>query len=363
MSIIIPERGTIKDDSPDNVYVNISITRGNAPTSHHAEFSIERNTPVLQYPQDYEMTIARFSVPTTNIPIMVWGTGNYDAITNPASKVNRFSVTLSFDGVDSTKYLTHVPNVLSPDGDLYGPSVWNYQEFINYINVAFREAYVELKAAKPLMPPTQPPFVSYDASTTICTLNAQTLYNTGDPRVVTPPAATTLVYMNAQLAELMPGLQTDYTNDADKTYQFKIFSTSLNSATIDGSAYYQMHSEYSTVGLWNDMSTVVFETSSIPVSPEIQTNNIDRTRTILTDFEPSSNEVVDRSNLQYYGSGLKRYYDLKSHYPLRSIGIKVFWTDNWQQNFPLLLGRTDLLTLKILFRKKLSSRLIEDSRD
>jgi hypothetical protein len=95
---------------------------------------------------------------------------------------------------------------------------------------------------------------------------------------------------------------------------------------------------------------------TIPVEPEFQPTLNDTTRRLITDFEPIQ-EIDNRENFQYFGSGWKRYYDLKSAYPLREIDIKAFWEDKKGAVYPVYIGDGESLTLKLLFRKKLALQL------
>ena len=129
-----------------------------------------------------------------------------------------------------------------------------------------------------------------------------------------------------------------------------------NLRVIGAVTYIEIVQEYSTLALWSDFTTIVFETDTIPVEPEYQPSQNDTTRRLITDFEPLE-DINNREKFQYFGSGWKRYYDLRSSYPMREIDIKAYWEDRDGKLYPIYLGADEALTMKILFRKKLPLQL------
>jgi len=120
---------------------------------------------------------------------------------------------------------------------------------------------------------------------------------------------------------------------------------------------------YDTQGLMEDFQTILFETDHIPVESEFQPTINDTTRRILTDFQTTGRR--DSDEVQYFGSGWKRYYNLKSEYPLNTIDLRALWEDKWGQTYPIIIGINDTLTMKLLFRKKTALQLdeIDNSKD
>ena len=349
---LIPNQGF---SDVNNIYYNIRIENDGSKLFQPANYSVNRTSPVVDKPNDYELAVVRFSVPASNIPIMVWGSLPFDPKTNPSSKINKFSVSMAFDGLTITKTLVFLQN--SSGNDFYGDTIWNYQEFIDIINVGLFDAFTDLKVAKPSAPPTQAPQISYDPKTRLCSLYAEQTYNTGSVINLAPVVPTIRVYLNTELYSYFPSLQSFEQEENDPSaHQILIKNNFGNTLTLNGAPYFQMEQEYSTLALWNDFSTIVFETDSIPVSPEYQPTQNDTTRRLITDFEPLE-DINNREQFQYFGSGWKRYYDLMSAYPLNTVDIKAYWEDKNGQLYPIYIGTHEVLTMKILFRKKLALQL------
>jgi hypothetical protein len=369
MTTIETKRPEVDIDDTNNVYYNIRIVNRGDPSAvgqsqfSQAVYNVNRTSAILENPNDYELAVVRFSLPASNIPIMVWGDQPYDKKTNPSSKVDKYVISMSFDGADVSKVLNFIPN--SSGNDFYGDTIWNYQEIIDIINVAFLECFNDLKVLKPLAPPSSAPYMIYTATTRLCTLFAPQTYDIGNPAIPPAPPPTIQVYFNSALYTLFPSLPSFEQEELEPlSHQLIIKNNFNNSTTIGGTPYYFMEQEYSTLALWNDFSKIVFETDTIPVEPEYQPSQNDTTRRLITDFEPVE-DINNREQIQYFGTGWKRYYDLRSHYPLKSIDIKAYWEDNDGKLYPIYIGSDEALTMKILFRKKITKQLeaLNDKQD
>jgi hypothetical protein len=369
VSVNRPYRNEQGDD--DNVYYNIRIVKKQNELFSPAVYNVSRTSPIIDLPSNYELAVVRFSIPASNIPILVWGNDPYDPVSNSNSKVDKLSISLSFGGVDYTQVLEFIPN--SSGNDFYGNTIWNYQEFCDIINQAFYKAfYADYPTNSvlrfPLAPPTIPPYLSYDATTQLCTLICEDTYSTGQAWLGGSPTNTLKIYFNIALYQYFPSFKSFEQEEQEPlSHQILIRNTGNNTNANDPDIptdLIYMVQEYTTLALWNDFQTIVFETDHIPVEPEYQPSVNDITRRLLTDFEPLSS-INDRQSFQYYGDGWKRYYDLKSHKELNQIDLKAFWEDKEGNIYPIYLGADEALTMKLLFRKKTSLQLddIDGSKD
>lgn len=322
-------------DTEDNVYYNITI-RKNESNRGLAVFNETRVVPILDNPDDYELAVIRFNIPMTNIPIMYFDDKN-------------FIVSMEYNGLTHTAPLVWIPNNLDPGSR---NSVWSYQELLNMINTAFQFCFNSLKGAFPGAPPTEAPFMTYDAATQLFTLNAEQTYNVDGP-------PTFKLYFNSELDRLFPSIDSFEQSNLDPfAHQLLVRNNRNNQATINGKPYYKMVSEYPTLALWNDLKSVIIESDRIPVNPELQQGQVNVTRRIITDFEPLS-DINNRQSLQYFPAGPLRFYDLKSNYPLNSIDARVYWQTYKGEIIPVTLIDFEVLTIKLMFRKKLKIQLAE----
>jgi hypothetical protein len=326
-------------DEDDHIYYNIRIQpseRGSMP----ARYSETRVQPIIEDPSRYEMAVVRFSVPMLNMPILFFRDGT---AANGWTPDQAYYVTLSFDGYDAQQQLVWLPN--TNGAMLYGkPDVWHYNEMLGFLNTALAAAFVDLKANKPLAPPTQAPFVTFDQDAGLFTLWAEQLYDSDGP-----PTAT--IYFNSELFRLFSTLQIIGNFDEERKENIILVRNRNNNSGVHlGQPYYQMTQESSTLSLWGDLRSLQFQTSSIPVNPEYLPGQTNQVRRVITDFEPID-EAPSRSSVQYYPQGPLRYYSLNASTPLRQIDLDVVWIDRFSNTYPVYINREDQLTVKIAFRR------------
>lgn len=361
-------------DDGDNIYYNIAVRKLGLPTpadgslgSDLVKYRVTRLYPVLKNPEEYELAITRFNLPASNIPIQVWQpkgqTGPYQPDPdlpnyNPSSKVDKYLVTLRYNDDNFREFLTFAPN--SSGQGIYGDTVFNYQEILDFLNKAFLDAFTALKATYPGAPPTEAPYAIFDSLNQQITIVAQTLYDTGDA-LSPPPPATIEIYFNDALFSLFPSnlyyapgdsLAPPVSGNNDGLdYQFLVRDVKNNTNTT-GTAppYYYMYGEYPTIALWNDFQSIIFTTDNVPTSPEFESGASD-TQRILTDFIPDT-QINNREAFQFTGVGFKRYYDLPATYPLRAIDLQAYWRDVNGTLYPIYIRLDEEFSMKILFRKK-----------
>jgi hypothetical protein len=346
-----PERKNVGGNS--NEYYNIRVDFPLNPTTTTTTgyipivFNTTRTSTVLERPSDYEVAVVRFYLPS-ELPIFIWDT-SADGI------ANFMKIGLSFEGVDIITDLIYAPYcpICFPAN-----SVLFYQEFIDMINTAYATAFTALKLAKPLMPTTQAPYMTYDANTKLCALFAQTAYDSGLPNPIT-------IYMNTSMfSRFFPSLPfKGFTNIASYGYANLLVQDNKNNTNASDptvpAGYIRMIQEYSTLALWNDLQTIFLETDHIPTNPEFEGTANDTTRRILTDFEPTTG-INNRQAFQYQPQGALRWYDLKSEYPLKSLDLRAFWRTKSGDVYPLIVLQGGNATIKLRFRNKITGEFFDE---
>ena len=322
-------------DNDDHIYYNIDIRKGveNAGKKFSATFNETRVEPILNNPSDYDLAVVRFSIPSQSIPIFLW-------------KPNEFSITISYLNFDFTTILQFIPN--SPGGsyDYYGDSIWNYQDFIDSINVGLLASFnAFIAGVVPFaLQPTVAPYMIYNAETQLCSLIAEEKYDT----TYTNPV---YIYFNRELSNYFPALQNYDADDAIKSVYIRVKYNFNNLIVEAGINYYEVKEEYTTLFLWNDLQKILLETDSIPVANELLSAQTNKLRKVITDFEPLS-QINDRSQIQYFPQGPLRFYDLITNYPLTQMNLNITWQSKDGRTFPIYLTEYDNLTVKLYFKKK-----------
>ena len=138
------------------------------------------------------------------------------------------------------------------------------------------------------------------------------------------------------------------------------FTNANNSYTVAPN-WFIFTQQYAHVTSWNSISSVVFMTQMpiqheyIPSFNNINPNNTSAASTmpIMTDFVPDITRPGEqRTRFNYVPTGPYRLIDLKATVPLNKIQFQVFWTDRFQNLYPLKITFGQTNSVKLMFIKK-----------
>lgn len=123
--------------------------------------------------------------------------------------------------------------------------------------------------------------------------------------------------------------------------------------------------QYSTIPLWNPVSSFVFITSILPINPEsisapytagatlTNAGNNSAVGTVLTDFEiPLDNGWETKPTISYSPSAEYRLVDMNGNSNLNNIQISIGWRNKLGVFIPLNIGPNGYAQIKLLFRKR-----------
>lgn len=337
----------IESNTNDVSYFNISIVNNDVDRKK-AIYNQILQVPLLNNPNEYFLSIVRFSIPGQGIPIFFF-------------RENKYHVVLRYGGVDFQTPVIYSPNI---NPLLNDNTIYSYNSFITMINTALLTSFNALKVAFPGAPPTEAPYMQYNAQTLLCSLYCQQSY---DPVVAGAP--TIEIYFNNILYYFFDNFFIIRTGNQDpsyKDYKFVITNQRNNAITSDinnpaitgGNPYYKFEQEYSTTYNWNDTKTISFKSGLFPVASEYVRTGQNQTvasEKILTDFEPIqslSDPSGFRGVLQYQAQGVYRLIDIASQNPLKSIDLQITYKDELGDDHDLYIPHGSSITVKIAFIKK-----------
>jgi hypothetical protein len=374
LSTMISPMGTKTDvirERDDHIYYNVLIPNNygfnfdNNPIE--AKFIEVRGQPLIENPEEWEMSIVRFKLPTQEIPIFIAEVDDPVGFPN----ITSYSVTMTNGAVNSPQtFIVYVPDNSKPIPSFTNPDqsyyyVYSYQHFIDMINTAILNAFNDptFNASLPVTgTPWAAPYMIYNPETKLISLIAQQQYATSNVNL----------YFNTLLFNFFDPIQAyfyGFDQPLGKDFLIKIKNNNNNSLTIPagsrgaGTVAYQMEQEYNSLARWNSFSKFVFMTGSVPIRAEnINTSTVgtisgsqSSTNTnfqpILTDFVPIVDPNV-RTNVIYYPTAEYRMTDLMGKSPLTVFDLQVFWEDQNQILRPLYIPINESVNVKILFRKK-----------
>ena len=383
-------KGNLNSTEPVHQYLDINIvnndTQGDKPPVRLV-FNEIRNSPIILNPSEYFFTIARFSLETASLPLMIPQVmlGQID----PNKLI--YSITMTYnspvDGntYEKQTYIHFVPQSsnqpipkppifeqdFDPNGDYY--FIYNFQYWIKLVNTTFSDCLNDLNTIVVLatgapLPSLNPPFMEWDTFNNVAILNADIAgFNNSLGHPIN-------IYFNTPLFTLFSSFQADYKGYKNitngKNYLITVAdSNGTNQLILPTYTALQMYQDYSTSALWNPVNALVFTTGTIPVNPaqvsapivfnsEITSsltqggNNANISNT-LTDFEVPLTEGFEyKPNVFYNPSAEYRLVDLLGNTPFSNISIQVYWKDSFANLHPFFLNSGCNANIKILFRRK-----------
>jgi hypothetical protein len=309
----------------ENIYYNFNYNN-TTNTDQPAVITQTRVQNILDIPSNYKLSVVRFSVPAINIPVQ------------NKFKENYYYIKMRYDGAEILSYLTHIPNAFINLG-----RIWNYQEFVDIINVALLSCYTQLKILKPAMPQNNPPICILNSTLEKIEFYFPTTYDT-------TILNNTEVIFNNKLYYICPTISS-FAGALDLEFRIIVKNNLINIITINAIQYYIISEENGSLFLINTFDNISFQSDSLPINPELIGTQKNITRRILTDFEPSKSAINNRSTIQYFPQGPLRWIDLYSANPLRNTDLKIYWTTKDNDEHLVYIPAGDTLTVKLLFRK------------
>lgn len=418
-------------NQPSQIYYDLDVvntlqTATNNATqniSNRLTFTEVRSSPILENPQDYFLSIVRFSLDTAGSMPVVLPQINLDTSVGSLDFPNETTYFVSMeynDGINPPVYakkrVIFIPQSFTQTGlngtplpptfplDLEkttSPYYWiqSFQYFISLINTALVDCWTILYNNINVAPylATLPaditgggldyfPYMLWSNDTNKATLSfpyvtpfswAQTPTGTGQ-QVPPPIPKKVFLYFNNPLYTLFSSFETILkatyldpaivgldANEANWFIQaFNKYGTNLNTA----GDRLLMEQPYSTGAIMSPIQSLVFNTSLIPVLPQlIGIPTIFRDNTLsnvsVGQNDNISNEITDLVvNLvrgdEYFPSVLYlptaeyRLIDLNGNAPISAIQITVQWKDIYGIYHDFLLQNNCNCSLKIMFRKK-----------
>lgn len=332
----------------EKIYCDILMTNGLDESFYpDVAFSENRALPLLTDSTNYYMSIVRFSLNTSTLPVLIPSMKNKDE--------TNYSITLEYNGVyvQSFIYYSSQSNLAKNHPEyLY---IRNYQYFLYLINNTFNECLNSLKTLVALPASyTSSPLINIDMNSKLCYLEYDSsIYGFNQTGKIN-------IYFNDALGALFSSFPFYIANLSNgRIFQFDIRINSFSNNIIQ-----VLSQELSSVGLWNPVASIVFTSNLIPVvasaTPPIQmfkngypiTNSSNSNfLNVITDFIGS--ELLFTPFVIYNPTAQFRYIELKPNCEIRNLDLQVYWLNkNTGAYIPLKLSPGGSCSIKILFTDK-----------
>ena len=383
----------INKSKADLIYYDVAVANLQNTSVKPQAFAYQdtRTTPFITIPEEYTMSIIRFTCGTSSLPVFI-----------PQIQPNQgdrdltiYSVTLTFQGIEVQTYVNWNPQDLSaplPPTPLQTQNkrqfnqegyynCYSYTFFIERIYEALRVAFVNLgvlaAAAGLALPTIYPPLISWDPTTNSASMYGDALAYDVNPAIVANPIG---VFMNAPLFNLFnsfPATFLGYNVLNGKNYRIPFVDVGGTNAVnlippgqnpVPPATYITYRAiiwtqEQSTTASWSPILSVVFTSNTLPIeanqvsTPVIFSDNINVAlggnnsdfANIITDIVSEDGNY--RPNLVYNPSAEYRRISLKGNRPLYSIDLNIYYKITTGELIPLKLFSGESLTAKILFER------------
>ena len=366
-----------------HVYYDLVIRNFASQPKQHLRFSETRNSALVPKASDYLLSIIRFQVDTTSLPVLFCDIQKEQS--NP--NLTPYCITLNYKdkfGTDITTTPTYV--VWEPQHkDSIVPSApsknttgyqdfnsdyyycYTYQHFIELINKCFVEARTKLVSLVPLLSTVETPFMSWDVSTNKASIYLRSpYYESGLSPNVTPRIT---IYFNQPLMTLFNSFPYLRYDSNVKTQQYEIICNSffgINMVELDQNTnrFIKVSQEYSTTAQWSPVSSLIFTSNTLPVRAnqlsnpivlddgkvvQFQDNTSNVYQNIITDM--CVDENIYKPNVLYIPSTY-RYIELIGNQDIRNVELSLYWRDKLGYLREFYLDAGSSASVKLMFQAK-----------
>ena len=378
-----------KTCSKQKIYYNVSIPHNDlisvAGSPTPANFSEARDEPLFKgKPCEWNMSVIRFTVPTSYIPIQYFPVEE-DLITPANPNKSIYSITLTYLGVDyvqNLEWITQdngVPVPPPPTGVTerefqYNPTYLEYYALYslnhfcalinNAINTCFTTNVLPLLPAPPVGTAYASPYFSYDGSDRLFTLHTQ---NTFLDTTVNNVELWMNTYLNENFDTSFDVAYEPFTAPLGKNVRYVILDRGIQKKIADATApdgfIYQQEQEFDSTGQIQSFTSLVIRSTSLPINNEALTlqpragqrngSGIGSgSESIISDFEVDLGTGRNlKSFLHYNPTAEYRRINMNGETPIQRIDISILWKDNYDNLYPVLIPAHDIATIKILFEE------------
>jgi hypothetical protein len=382
------KRAQNKKHSPEVFYYTLNISN---TTLSPAALTIAQNLsqPIIDHPEDYEMSIVRFTVPGNNLPIFKFKTGDEEDPDN-----NVYSIAIIYNNAGAIeKYfyqLEYIPSVSQRDTSINVPvdyNVYNYANMIKMMNNALGAAFDEFDGDF-AQANRNKPYFTFNPVTQLISLNVNNYWNVSPISIASlalndnmPAIANgeAQIWISDGLYPYLRGFNlfkcTDGYDDAPTSnmyasYMFNLIDIGGVPGAAASTTVVPVAQEFNTLGSWNDVRGIVITTNSLPILKEqfpiistdldnqdifkanINVNGAFNTSNVISDFVVTNNGPDLFQPLEYLPTAEYRMFAMTGSAPIRIIDLQFQWIDKNNRFNQLYLGANDCATVKMLFRKK-----------
>ena len=304
------------------------------------EFKQLSSQVLIKDTTNYKLSIIRFVLNSEGLPIFI------PTMQSATDKVNTtYSITMEYNGQYYQQYMLYEPQISNPvDEDEYY-YVLTYQWLIYLINKCIKSCVNGLNA-KTLLNSSYPKMV-YDINTKMCSISIDSNeYGYNETNKIN-------IYMNYAMYAMFTSLSSCVANKNINGMDIQLNNMEENIIT----------QEYSTIGLWNPISSIVLTSNLLPIvssisnpvqiiknGSQINGSSSYNFSNTVTDF--TGNDLLFTPFIQYDAS-VYRFISLKDHQRIQNIDTQVEWINKLTgKSNPVYIAPNGFSSIKILLTRE-----------
>ncbi len=394
-------------EDEDHVYLNVNVYNTN-PIPQQLSYTLYSTESIITDPSNYKLMIVRFSVPSSDLPILLISPYIIDN-PNDANDINYtnlifsmgIEVPLAAGGTTNiyvNKNVSFIPtNINAPlpsppasnvpyTGNYY--YIYDYVTLLEMFNKAVSEAYNDLITAYDAALPDDdfatkfpnakvPYFIFETASQKVALVSSNDGFINSDDNTEN----YIKVYFNYKLYRFFTGFPlinisydsstvvwdpvTNVVPNAD--YQFRIldydnYYQPTDVVSVDPLSevvlYNKLEAEFMAYQQYTSPQSILVNSINVPIryeqTPPIGTSTSAQfnSKQILTDFLiPFDAAGTCRDGLVYTADYLNRFVDMTSTTPLKTFAFNVTWIDSANIEHPFFIKYRENASFKFLFKR------------
>jgi hypothetical protein len=351
----------------DNIYVD--LTMSNLDLNRiPASFNERRNGNIIDAPSNYELSITRFQVTTSSLPvyipiIKINSDDSNKTMLEVTMTSNNFSVTTALDWIPEIQNIAIPPSPSKNTSGLQSLSEYYYAYSYSWlpflVQKTLQNCFLDLQDLDSTLSTAGKPYFYFDSLTGGCSILScdSKFFNSYDEDGNN--SSNVKIFFNQSLYSLFSSFNSLYDG---KLFQIIVDSNNFNNIKIKDIDYTKVLQEYSTVQCQNPVKSIAFTSSNLPVVSEninspllfINGQNMtndasNSTSKIITDIQSSS--LSYKPELTMYPSAEFRYISLHKAGPINEMQISIFWRNLLGEFIQLYLPPGGTASLKIYFKK------------
>jgi len=386
-----------KETNPDQVYYDLTIANinngdVNPVNSPVLIFNEQRQNAIINNTGDYYLSIVRFQLDTTSLPILAPVIEDYYTQISQGSPATNSKTIYSVTILDNTTtpatpyqvYIDWLPQIQNVDvpappaptatSPTQIASEWyfcyNFEWFVDLVNNALQQALTD---------------AGLTASTDIAVMGWNTSSNSAslylDQTNFGGSSPSYSLYFNQALYTLFSSFPATYKGSVGVSnglnYNISVPNLQgLNSIYLPvvvvppatQTICIQINQEWDTTALWTPVSSIVFTSATFPIIPNRLSPPQAFDNGVLYNLNPNSNnsnfaqvitdiasaDICYKPTLIYAPDAQYRLIDMVGNTPLTNINIQVFWKSKLGNFVPFRLATGNSCAMKLLFTKKSS---------